>query len=269
MKKNEKGFSAVEMLLILVIVGLIGFVGWYVWQSKNKHTTATSNTSHLENKVTKKEPEAANLNTYKSDEIGISLNYPAEWGMASLVDGSLSKFQSGKYKQLNFSKAANASIDFVTGAYSSPLDACGYDDPVQNAQHAQNATQASIIGWEGNNIKRYLITQTDTSPTVYKENMTAGDTGSGWTEITKNDKVLVYKNIDRPENRVKASGSDGLCSSISQTQADAANAFLNFFHYTANYSNSKVIGVNAQYDARKGDDSTIRNQLIEVLGSIK
>lgn len=35
MKKNQKGFNAVEGLIILVIVGLIGFVGWIVYQKQN------------------------------------------------------------------------------------------------------------------------------------------------------------------------------------------------------------------------------------------
>ncbi len=36
MTRNQKGFGAIEGLLIVVAVGLIGFVGWYVWSSKNK-----------------------------------------------------------------------------------------------------------------------------------------------------------------------------------------------------------------------------------------
>jgi len=35
MKKNHKGFSTVEGLLIAVIIILVGFIGWYVWHSKN------------------------------------------------------------------------------------------------------------------------------------------------------------------------------------------------------------------------------------------
>jgi hypothetical protein len=38
--KNEKGFGAVEALLIIAIVVLIGFVGWYVWKNKNKLNNA-------------------------------------------------------------------------------------------------------------------------------------------------------------------------------------------------------------------------------------
>lgn len=34
MLKNQKGFSAVEALLIAIIIGAVGFVGWYVWRAR-------------------------------------------------------------------------------------------------------------------------------------------------------------------------------------------------------------------------------------------
>jgi len=265
MDKNQKGFGIVEILIIIVIVGLIGTVGWLVYdrqKSKDTETPSTTNTSQ----TTNTEAETPKMSDYNSDELGLSLSYPSEWGAASLGDGPLSKYQSGKYKQLTFSNQANVSVNFVTGAYSSPLDACGYDDPVQNAQHAQNAVQASVIGWENNDIKHYMTGQGFNGPTVHKVNKTAGDTGPGWTEIIRNNKVLVYKDINN--YLVKAGNGDG-CSPITQAQADAANAFANFYHYAANYSSSKVYGTNGQFDGRKGDDSTVRSQLTDVLNSIK
>jgi hypothetical protein len=42
MKNNQKGFGALEGILIVVIVGLLGFIGWYVWHSK-KSTDKTYN----------------------------------------------------------------------------------------------------------------------------------------------------------------------------------------------------------------------------------
>jgi len=262
-KLNVRGFSAVEALLILVVLGLIGGAGYYVYQSKNK-TSESINTAPTQN-TTEEKPK---LSEYKSDELGLALSYPSEWGDATLVDGPLLKFQSGKYKQLNFSKATNVSVNFVIGEYSSPLDACGLDDPVQDAQHSQNYKQASVIGWEGDTVKTYVQGQVDDGPSVYPVNKTPGDTGPGWVEVTKKDKVLVYKDIDKPENRVKAGDGDG-CSPITQAQADEANAFVKFYHYAANYSNSKVFGVNAQFDARKGDDATVRDQLVDALNSLK
>ena len=47
---NNKGFSAVESLIIIVVIGLIGGVGWLVWQnqSKSKNTEQQqSSTSYL------------------------------------------------------------------------------------------------------------------------------------------------------------------------------------------------------------------------------
>jgi len=47
MYKNQKGFSAIEAILILVIVGLIGFTGWYVWNSKKKTENLYDNSTSL------------------------------------------------------------------------------------------------------------------------------------------------------------------------------------------------------------------------------
>jgi len=43
MKKNEKGFGTVGVLIVVVAVALLAFVGWIVWQSshKNKSTNIT------------------------------------------------------------------------------------------------------------------------------------------------------------------------------------------------------------------------------------
>jgi len=265
MNKNQKGFSVVEILIVIVVVGLIGTVGWLVYDRQQSKSTTTTTPDTTQ--VTEQKQETAKTSDYNSSELGLSLSYPSEWGTASLADGPLSKYQSGEYKQLTFSKATNVNINFVTGAYSSPLDACGYDDPVQNAQHAQNANQASLIGWEENNILRYMTGQGFDGPTVYKQNKVAGDTGPGYTEISKSNKVLVYKDINNYPVKVSSDGEG--CSPITQAQADEANAFANFFHLAVNYSNDKVKGLNGQFDARKGDDTTVRGQLVDTLNTIK
>ena len=56
MKKNEKGFSVVEILIVLVVVSLIGGAGWYVYQNKNKANTQA--TEQPINQETKKENQA-------------------------------------------------------------------------------------------------------------------------------------------------------------------------------------------------------------------
>lgn len=41
---NQKGFSVVELVLILVMVGILGFVGWRVWQANSEVVTTQNNT---------------------------------------------------------------------------------------------------------------------------------------------------------------------------------------------------------------------------------
>lgn len=57
MKTNQKGFSTLEVILILVIVGLVGFVGWYVYDSSQKTNdtyTAASKSSSSDSATIKK-----------------------------------------------------------------------------------------------------------------------------------------------------------------------------------------------------------------------
>lgn len=51
MKADQKGFSVVELLIVIIVVGLVGGAGWYVWQSKNKNIgqpATTTNTKPVE-----------------------------------------------------------------------------------------------------------------------------------------------------------------------------------------------------------------------------
>ena len=56
LSKNESGFSALEVILIIVIVALVGFTGWYVYSSQqkaNKNLAATTSGNPTFKKVTK------------------------------------------------------------------------------------------------------------------------------------------------------------------------------------------------------------------------
>lgn len=48
MKKSQKGFSAIEAVLILVIVGLLGFVVWYVFHTKSSTDNTYGNASNVQ-----------------------------------------------------------------------------------------------------------------------------------------------------------------------------------------------------------------------------
>lgn len=80
MKKNQKGFSAVEGLLILIIVGLLVFVGWYVYQTKKTtNSTETSTTST---------PTQTTTKDYTDTSGTYALKYPSDWTVKEQADES-------------------------------------------------------------------------------------------------------------------------------------------------------------------------------------
>lgn len=86
MKVSQKGFSVVEILIVVVVVGLIGGAGWYVWQSNNKSdksTNTASTTPTTTDKSTEKPAEEtipADYIWYENKEIGFKFAYPKSWG---------------------------------------------------------------------------------------------------------------------------------------------------------------------------------------------
>lgn len=78
-RKNEAGFSPVEVVIVLVIVALIGVVGWLVYRNHNKTSTTTVSTTNTSNasKPTSHSGMYEGWQTYKGD--GFNLKYPADW----------------------------------------------------------------------------------------------------------------------------------------------------------------------------------------------
>src|SRR5262245_19327597 len=50
---KQRGFSAIEGLLILVIIGTLGFIGWYVYSSNNKTIQTLDNAGKTSETVIK------------------------------------------------------------------------------------------------------------------------------------------------------------------------------------------------------------------------
>jgi hypothetical protein len=47
LKKNQKGFGAIELLIVIAIVIVVGFGVWYIWHSKNNTSTKTVSSSSI------------------------------------------------------------------------------------------------------------------------------------------------------------------------------------------------------------------------------
>lgn len=94
MKTNQKGFSVVEVLLIVLVVGLLGAVGWLVYdrqQNQNEKATQPAatqapTTSSTEQATEAKEDSYAGWKSYENG--AISFKYPAEWKVAEVAVAS-------------------------------------------------------------------------------------------------------------------------------------------------------------------------------------
>jgi type II secretory pathway pseudopilin PulG len=85
-KLNQKGFGAVETLLVLLIVGILGGAGWYIYQAQQKTKQTLNNTTQgagESQKSTKPaaqpKDETANWTIFISEKGKFSLKYPPNW----------------------------------------------------------------------------------------------------------------------------------------------------------------------------------------------
>jgi type II secretory pathway pseudopilin PulG len=95
-KLDEKGFSLVELLLILILISIIGFTGYYVWNSKSKSdetlnkasaaNSAQNTTSSKADWLTFSDKDSGNSSyagaASGGDSVPISFKYPSDWKTA-------------------------------------------------------------------------------------------------------------------------------------------------------------------------------------------
>jgi prepilin-type N-terminal cleavage/methylation domain-containing protein len=90
MKVNQKGFSVVEILVVIVIVGLLGAVGWLVYdRQQNKKSDSQTNTqvsqktpekSDATDQTQSKKSENQTTDTVSSDIVVCNVNPSAQSG---------------------------------------------------------------------------------------------------------------------------------------------------------------------------------------------
>lgn len=89
MNKNQKGFSSVEILLLIVIIGILCGAGYFVYNSQNTTNTALGDATISESDPKKtvknnediqdKGEETVGWKTYSSQVGQFSFKYPSEW----------------------------------------------------------------------------------------------------------------------------------------------------------------------------------------------
>ncbi len=76
MKRNQKGFTIIEVSLVLLVLAVAGFGGYYIWHTqKSNKTTASSTNASAPTKVST--DPTAGWQTYNDDFA--SFKYPSGW----------------------------------------------------------------------------------------------------------------------------------------------------------------------------------------------
>lgn len=78
-KLNQKGFGAVEGLLIFVAVSLIAGTGYYVYKQSQNTDKAQSSVEVAKKTEKKKTEQTNNYKEYSNDAVGLSFRYPEDW----------------------------------------------------------------------------------------------------------------------------------------------------------------------------------------------
>lgn len=63
MKANQKGFSVVEILIVIVVVGLLGAVGWMVYDRQNSKTKNKETVTTQSNQKSKNDTDTKKIDT--------------------------------------------------------------------------------------------------------------------------------------------------------------------------------------------------------------
>lgn len=139
MKTNQKGFSVVEILIVIVAVGLLGAVGWLVYdrqKSKSDTNDITTQTTEQTNEQTKPvvKEEIKQLNYFEIKELGV------KFVLSDKLSGlyySMGNNNKTAYFSLNEFKSTDCAADKTAQvALTRYADADFKNDPAASKENA-------------------------------------------------------------------------------------------------------------------------------------
>jgi type II secretory pathway pseudopilin PulG len=173
MNKNQKGFSLVEVFLIIIIVTILGGTGWYVYNSNKKTNNllnTTDNTNLLIAKTAKKDSHKFTEPNIPSDWIsfvdkknGFKFAYPKEYGQFSKSQNPTtgSSFNSAKPSP-PYIEGSSDSIHLAVQNVSDSFSTLKYGPTVKfvnNELIVQEVNPADSLNKVGEPYKGWLASQ--------------------------------------------------------------------------------------------------------------
>ncbi len=165
MRKNEKGFGVIEILLIIAVIGLIIAIGWLFF-SRQKDSTQDNketNTQQTTQKTTEQQ------STKDTDEGYLVVK---EWGVRFKVPSSL------KDTEIVYKVYDDKSVGITTARVKTILDNCKYEDTAGGSQMV-----STIVTRSAN--QSDVMSSTD-GPILLKDSQVSGHyyARSGWLPVT-------------------------------------------------------------------------------------
>lgn len=199
--KNQNGFGAAPLLLVVVVIALMGFIGWYVLKHKNTLNnvsvlTVSSTTPPEKTKSTSSTTQLFQLPSgwqwYANTLYGFKLAYPSSWGQPQT---SASKGEiTGTDYRVTFSPGPvyngavsrnQIMVGFSSDDYSTPGEKGATDGPYANKDAIQTKLDAINSGtWQGGPILAH-----DTTSFVWL-------TASSSTHVLEVDRIVKISSLN-------------------------------------------------------------------------
>lgn len=186
MKNNQKGFSAVEGLLILVIVGIIGGVGYFVYNSQKSTNTSLDNANKASTvqKVEKSTPKQSTTKPtpYNFQQLGVSMDILDGWEVKSTPSTSEGvNFYSWTVQK----NGADGKIVLSSSGFRGGFEQCGPTQAVIKEVVPTQNNNLMFMSWSykssGETINNVGIVRSDNSEFSLK-----GGTDESLTDPIKN-----------------------------------------------------------------------------------
>jgi prepilin-type N-terminal cleavage/methylation domain-containing protein len=166
MKANQKGFSVIEILIVIVVMGLLGIVGWLVYdrQSNQTNKEQTANTQAQSDKTETTKQEETKLKALEKGTFGDKGEYgtlQAEGYTTTVKRGEAfceENCQQYDYVFFNITKSENTKIfDYINSNAGNAF--------VQDKAIGMGCVANGVISYSNSSdtvSKEYTISQSDT-----------------------------------------------------------------------------------------------------------